>query len=69
MKFINLLHVSALGCLPQNKGIQAQNVNIVMHRSCFYSCRHLLLESGLSVRSQPVYCADVYRERRYQTLC
>jgi len=22
-----------------------------------------------SVRSQPVYCADVYRERRYQMLC
>ena len=22
-----------------------------------------------AVRSQPVYCADVYRERRYQMLC
>jgi hypothetical protein len=21
------------------------------------------------VRSQPVYCADIYRERRYQMLC
>ena len=27
--------------------------------------------SGLrtAVRSQPLYCADVYRERRYQMLC
>ena len=22
-----------------------------------------------AVRSQPVYCADIYRERRYQMLC
>ena len=34
-------------------------------------CKRLhstLVESGL-VRSQPVYCADVYREPRYQMLC
>ena len=24
---------------------------------------------NIRVRSQPVYCADVYRERRYQMLC
>jgi hypothetical protein len=28
-----------------------------------------LVESGLGVLSQTVYCADVYRERRYQMLC
>ena len=36
----------------------------------FALCKRLhstLVESGL--RSQPVYCADVYRERRYQMLC
>jgi hypothetical protein len=31
------------------------------------SLHSTLVESG--VRSQPVYCADVYRERRYQMLC
>ena len=36
----------------------------------FALCKRLhstLVESG--VRSQPAYCAGVYRERRYQMLC
>ena len=40
----------------------------LMH-NFLYSLTICLFESGLTVRSQPVYCADVYRERRYQMLC
>ena len=35
----------------------------------FALCKRLHSTLVESVRSQPVYCADIYRERRYQMLC
>ena len=34
-----------------------------------YSTVHRLRADCTAVRSQPVYCAAVYRQRRYQMLC
>jgi hypothetical protein len=33
------------------------------------TCRARQITPTYGVCSQPVYCADVYRERRYQMLC
>ena len=57
--------------------VSSINMPIFRRKNCIHTasgifalCKSLhstLVESG--VRSQPVYCADVYRERRYQMLC
>ena len=60
-------HVSSI-----NMSIFRRKNSIHTESGIFALCKRLpstLVESGLTVRSQPVYCADVYRERRYQMLC
>ena len=57
--------------------VSSINMPIFRRKNCIHTasgifalckCLHsTLVESGL--RSQTVYCADVYRERRYQMLC
>ena len=57
--------------------VSSINTPIFRRKNCIHTasgifalCKRLhstLVESG--VRSQPVYCADVYRQRRYQMLC
>jgi hypothetical protein len=50
---------------------QYKNTKIKLYKN--NAAKILLLNKELyikvGVRSQPVYCADVYRERRYQMLC
>ena len=76
--FLYSLTICLLHYYPRH--VSSIKMSIFRRKNCthtasgiFALCKRLqskLVESGLtSVRSQPVYCADVYRERRYQMLC
>ena len=58
--------------------VSSINMPIFRRKSCIHTasgifalCKrlHSTPVERTAVRSQPVYCADIYRERRYQMLC
>ena len=49
--------------VQQNMQSKADNTNLCQHKNERYKLKMS------RVRSQAVYCADDYRERRYQMLC
>ena len=59
--FLYSLTIRLLHYYPRH--VSSINMPIFRRKNCIHTA------SGMSVRSQPVYCADVYRERRYQMLC
>ena len=74
--FLYSLTICLLHYYPRH--VSSINMSIFRRKNCIHTvsgifalCKRLhskLVESGL-VLSQPVYCADIYRERRYQILC
>ena len=76
--FLYSLTICLLHYYPRH--VSSIDMPIFRRKNCIHTasgifalCKRLhstLVETGLrGVRSQPVYCADVYRERRYQMLC
>ena len=73
--FLYSLTIYLLHYYPRH--VSSINMPIFRSKNCIhtasgifalYKCLHsTLVDSGL--RSQTVYCADFYRERRYQMLC
>jgi hypothetical protein len=46
------------------------NMPIFKRKDCIHTASGIFVLCNIcTVHSQPVYCADVYRERRYQMLC
>ena len=78
-QFSLLINNMFLNYYPRH--VPSINMPIFRRKNCIHTtsgifslCKRLhstLVESGLSghLLSQPVYCADIYRERRYQMLC
>ena len=73
--FLYSLTICLLHYYPRH--VSSINMLIFRRKNCIHTASGIfavykrldstLVESGL--RSQPLYCADVYRERRYQMLC
>ena len=59
----NFLYSLTICLLHYPRHVSSINMPIFRRKNCIHTA------SGTAVRSQPVYCADVYRERRYQMLC
>ena len=59
-------------CLLHYYPRHVSSINMPIFRRKIVFTQHLVSSLSVNVctvRSQPVYCADVYRERRYQMLC
>ena len=63
-------------CVQNNYSLISVCLNrLIKSKICFISSTNfnaqfsLFINNMFAVCSQPVYCADVYRERRYQMLC
>jgi len=72
--FLYSLTICLLHYYPRH--VSSINMPIFRRKNCIHTafgifalCKRLPSTVQYRVRSQPVYCADVYRERRYQMLC
>ena len=71
-KFLYSLTICLLHHYPRY--VSSINMPILRRKNCIHTASGIFalckrLHSTLVESSQPVYCADVYRERKYQTLC
>ena len=71
-KFLYLLTICLLHYYPRH--VSSINMPIFRRKNCIHTASGIFalykhLHSTLVESSQQVYCADVYRARRYQMLC